>query len=269
MNRMDVLTSTDRLTDTRRWNVLDANVEDHHDTTMYMYLDSSHSVAAVAYWLQIRPHCYGMTMLTMYPGSSHISIRTHDSTVPYSLCLHDESTKIIDFSREFDTPSSSNLTSAKDSLDFFASWKRLVEYGYRERLSSMNKAQEIIEVLRLTNLGAAASRIDYLNSLDDDDPDEAPIQVDSLRHLALFLIEERSLQEPRIGVSPDGLMQIEWRLEYDGILAMQFLGAGQIQFAAIAGNVSKDMTRERLNGTLQKADMMEAIHPFLLGIQSQ
>ena len=133
----------------------------------------------------------------------------------------------------------------------------------------MNKAQEIIEVLRLTNLGAAASRIDYLNSLDDDDPDEAPIQVDSLRHLALFLIEERSLQEPRIGVSPDGLMQIEWRLEHDGILAMQFLGAGQIQFAAIAGNVSKDMTRERLNGTLQKADMMEAIHPFLLGIQSQ
>lgn len=133
----------------------------------------------------------------------------------------------------------------------------------------MNDIQEIIEALRLMDLSAAANRIDYLDSLNDGDPDEAPIQVDSLRHLALFLIEERSLKEPRIGVSSDGLMQIEWRLENDGILAMQFLSVGQIQFAAIAGNMSKDMTREQLGGTLQKADMMNVIRPFLPGIQSQ
>lgn len=133
----------------------------------------------------------------------------------------------------------------------------------------MNETQEIIEALRRMDLGAAANRIDYLDSLNDGDPDEAPIQVASLRCLALFLIEERSLKEPRIGVSSDGLMQIEWRLENDGILAMQFLSVGQIQFAAIAGNMSKDMTREQLSGTLQKADMMNAIRPFLPGIQSQ
>ena len=133
----------------------------------------------------------------------------------------------------------------------------------------MNETQEIIEALRRMDLGAAAHRIDYLVSLDDDDPDEAPIQVASLRCLALFLIEERSLKEPGIGVSSDGLMQIEWRLEPDGLLAMQFLGAGQIQFAAMAGNVSKDIRREQLSGTLQKADMMNVIRPFLPGIQSQ
>ena len=133
----------------------------------------------------------------------------------------------------------------------------------------MNDTQEIIEALRLADLGAIADRIDYLDRLDDDDPDEAPIQVDSLRRLASFLIEERALKKPRIGVSADGLMQIEWDLENDGILAMQFLSAGQIQFAAIAGSVSQDITREHLSGTLQKADMMNVIRPLLLGIQSQ
>ena len=132
----------------------------------------------------------------------------------------------------------------------------------------MNDTQEIIEALRLADLGAIADRIDYLNRLDDDDPDEAPIQVDSLRRLASFLIEERALKKPRIGVSADGLMQIEWYLEHDGILAMQFLSAGPIQFAAIVGNVSQEITREHLSGTLQKADMMNAIRPLLPGIQS-
>lgn len=131
----------------------------------------------------------------------------------------------------------------------------------------MNDTQEIIEALRLADLGAIADRIDYLDSLDDDDPDEAPIQVDSLRRLASFLIEERALKKPRIGVSADGSMQIEWYLENDGILAMQFLSAGQIQFAAVA--VSQDITREHLSGTLPKADMMNAIRPLLLEIQSQ
>lgn len=133
----------------------------------------------------------------------------------------------------------------------------------------MNDTQEIIEALRLADLGAIADRIDYLDRLDDDDPDEAPIQVDSLRRLASFLIEERALKKPRIGVSSDGSMQIEWDLENDGILAMQFLSAGPIQFAAIAGDVSQNITREHLSGTLQKADMMSVIRPLLLGIQSR
>ena len=57
--------------------------------------------------------------------------------------------------------------------------------------------------------------------------------IDSLKALVGFLTTERSLPDPEIGISPDGLAQIEWRIPANGIVAMEFLPTGLIRFAAV------------------------------------
>lgn len=97
------------------------------------------------------------------------------------------------------------------------------------------RASEIVAELETHGLCAAAERISYLLSLDDDDPDEAPIDRRSLRALADLLMSGPRLSRPRIGVGPDGLMHAEWATPTDGLLAMEFLPDGVIRFSGAFG----------------------------------
>lgn len=146
--------------------------------------------------------------------------------------------------------------------------KRLAESLLIGWLADALKHEEILVVLRLQGLTDAASRISYLQLVASDDPNEAPIDLESLRDLARFLIAERQLRPPRIAVSNDGMMQIEWRFEDSGILAMKFLTNGQIQFVGIAGEAKGEFKRENISGTYQRDDMMRALRPFLAGLHS-
>ena len=127
----------------------------------------------------------------------------------------------------------------------------------------MADAEMIIEELRKSGLIAVADRLCCLQQLAVDDPDERPMDVDSLRELAAFLLSERRLPHPQIGVSPDGLAQAEWRLpgtagdlKGGGILALEFLHSGLIRFAGLSAGL-------KVNGTLSKADTLQAVKPFI------
>ena len=86
--------------------------------------------------------------------------------------------------------------------------------------------------------------------------------LESLQAMALFLMSERQLAAPQIGVTPDRLAQIEWRFPTNGILAMEFLSSGLIRFAAISAPAQRGVERLSVNGTLHKAAVLEAIRPF-------
>ena len=132
----------------------------------------------------------------------------------------------------------------------------------------MTDAELIIEELRKSGLSAVADRLSWLRQLAADDPDERPMDADSLRRLAAFLVSERRLPHPQIGVSPDGLVQAEWRLpgtagdaEGGGILALEFLRSGLIQFAGLSAGL-------RVSGTLSKAKVLQAVQPFIALLSS-
>ena len=120
----------------------------------------------------------------------------------------------------------------------------------------------IIASLRRAGLGMAADRLDYLQSLVEDDPNEPSIALESLRQMALFLMSERQLGDPQIGVSPDGLMGAQWRTDNDDIVAMEFLADGLIRFAAISGLTAGDLERQRVSGILGKCETLQAVRPF-------
>ena len=139
--------------------------------------------------------------------------------------------------------------------------------AWRPQIADASTHKEIIAVLRLFGLDVAANRLVYLCSLADDDPDEPRIEIESLRAMALFIMSERHLLDPRIGVTPDGLIQIEWRIPDNGVLAMVFLSSGLIRFAAVSGPYRPENDRWSVNGTLPKNGTLSAVEPFTAGIR--
>ena len=134
--------------------------------------------------------------------------------------------------------------------------------AWQPQIESASTHEEIIAVLRSFGLDAITDRLNYLRQLVEDDPDEPSMALESLRAMALFLMSERQLAAPQIGVTPDGLAQIEWRFPTNGILAMEFLSSGLIRFAAISASAQRGVERLSVNGTLHKDAALEAVRPF-------
>ncbi len=134
--------------------------------------------------------------------------------------------------------------------------------AWQPQIESASTHEAITAVFRSFGLDAIADRLNYLRQLVEDDPDESPMAIESLRAMALFLMSERQLAAPQIGVTPDGLAQIEWRFPTNGILAMEFLSSGLIRFAAISAPARPGVERLSVNGTLPKDAALEAIRPF-------
>ena len=157
-------------------------------------------------------------------------------------------------------PSSPILTNDRNNR---GSRRHISDSLLKWHLSGTNKYEDFVGILRLKGLDAAADRLSYLQRVTESEPGEPSIQIGSMRCLAQFLITERRLHPPRIGVNPGGLLQVEWRPEAGGILAMWFLQDGNIQFAAAAEEVRPGSERERVSGVLPKDEMMEAVRPFI------
>ena len=133
--------------------------------------------------------------------------------------------------------------------------------GLIHRIIAATRPEEIIAALRLLGIRGIAERLRYLHDVSlDGDPDEPPMALDSLRELALFFATERPWNDPEIGISPDGLLQAEWRVG-GGILAMKFLPGGFIQFAAVS-RLAGHHPPLRVHGTLPKDQAMGALQAF-------
>ena len=133
-----------------------------------------------------------------------------------------------------------------------------------------SEPEQLEAILLEHGLVPVVGRLRHLRQLAGDDPDEPSMKVDSLRELARYLLSKRWLPHPQIGVSPDGIALAEWVIPDGtgdkaggGILAMEFLSSGFIRFAAISSQSAKGATqRMRVNGTLPKAEAVQALQPF-------
>ena len=122
---------------------------------------------------------------------------------------------------------------------------------------------EMTQALRQSGLEESADRLGYLQRLADEDPDEEPIAIASLRHLTSFLMDERHLGQPEIGVSPHGVALAQWRVIGNGVLAVEFLDSGLIRFAGTSGPGSQDGESLRVSGTLPRTKALQAIQSLL------
>ena len=169
----------------------------------------------------------------------------------------------------------SDLTTAVVSRLNVALGRHYQEHGAEsvavKTLQDTSQPEEIIAMLRRSGLAGVADRLGYLRQLEheQEDADDLPLALDSLRELARFLMDERWLPEPEIGVSGDGLAHAEWRFPEipattggNGILVMEFLCSGRVRFAAIAKRTEAKQEPSRIDGTLSKVEALRAVRSF-------
>ena len=121
----------------------------------------------------------------------------------------------------------------------------------------------IIAVVELAGRSGVADRLVYLRGLDADDPGEPPMDLESLRAFAAFLLREPGLPDPEVGVNAVGFVQVEWDLPAGGLVAMEFLRGGMIRFAAAAGPLELGPARPRVSGTLPTDEALAELAPFI------
>lgn len=127
----------------------------------------------------------------------------------------------------------------------------------------------IIEVVRRLKHEAVADRLDYLIELEVEEPDEEPMDIDSLRAAVRFLLRDPQMPRPGIGVGPDGMIGFDWRLRPKGIVALSFGVADLVEYAAIVPDPSDRDDYQRFSGALQSADVLNLIMPLLSQVDAQ
>lgn len=144
---------------------------------------------------------------------------------------------------------------------------------WEAELADASTESAIMGILQTEGRSAVANRIRYLYDLAEDDEEEQPIHIDSLRHLALFLLVNARLVDPEIGTSPDGLAHAEWTLPDlslerggNGLIAMEFQPSGRIRFGALSAPYRPGVERLTVHGTLPAMETLEAIRMFTVGI---
>ena len=138
------------------------------------------------------------------------------------------------------------------------------EIDHHSQIADAATADEVIEALDAFGLDKVAERLRYLRSLDDDlVNDEQPMNLESLRALATLLIERPELPKPGIGVSDDGMLQIEWNILPAGLLAMVFRPPDLIDFAAVTGPPDATMDHPGADGSATRDETLVALEPFM------
>ncbi len=135
----------------------------------------------------------------------------------------------------------------------------------RETIAGASEPEAIIGALRQSGHTEIADRLIYLQQEVEDDPDELPIDLESLRSLALFLLEDDGwgLPDPWICVAPNGFIQIEWRFQPNGILAMVFPPSDSIQLVVLGASSSDEDERLNIRGTMPRGAALKMAQIFI------
>ena len=136
-------------------------------------------------------------------------------------------------------------------------------------LETVTTCRQITDLLRIFGRHGAADRIDYLETLSDEDPDEPILDFESLRTLASFVLSERHVPEPEIGLTPRGFAVGQWRIPPDGILVMEFHPHAWIRYVGIGCKPHGTEPRQRISRTQQKHKAIRAVQEFTRSLETQ
>ncbi len=143
---------------------------------------------------------------------------------------------------------------------------------WRRSISNSNSVEEIITVLRSAGLTTIAKRLTDLKEITDEESDGNPINIESLRIAARFImeniIENTWMPNPEITVSYEGLIYLRLQSGLKDTLGMKFLPSTSIRFTAIMHNPSLNSKRWSVSGFMSSDDMLRTVKPFIDKLQS-
>lgn len=101
------------------------------------------------------------------------------------------------------------------------------------RINEASRHEQIFAVLDQARCFDIVKQLRYLHGFTIDDPKDLPMDLKSLKHLAIFFISDGiTLPDPAIGISPYELLQAEWHCSQSSAV-MKFLANGNILYAGV------------------------------------
>ena len=145
--------------------------------------------------------------------------------------------------------------------------------AYIDYVSAAESEVDLLVYLREKGRQPIADRIEEFLALLAEESDEAPIAIDSLRSLVIFVFMTPHLRMPIVGSDREGLMELEWHLADDGdpdsfwgrgngVVSLKFLTSGLIQYVALSGPHQKGVERLRKQGESTKEYMLRSLGEF-------
>jgi len=130
-------------------------------------------------------------------------------------------------------------------------------------IQSCNTREEIAAAINSPWLVSVSGRLSQLFEFEEDEPDNPAMEIESLRNMALFLLNQPSPTIPEISTSPDGLASCEWQLDQGGILAIEFLSHDMVRYAGVSGKTDDHGQRERISGFETRKHARTRVESFL------
>ena len=138
---------------------------------------------------------------------------------------------------------------------------------------AVDERKVLLDRLAVMGRKDVANRIQQYLDIVDDEPDEPPVAIESLRSVVSFIVQQPKLTPPIVGSDPQGLMELEWHLKDNGdpnsvwgrgngVVSMKFLGSGKIQYVALSGPYRPDAEREETQGESTKEEIMDSVGVF-------
>jgi len=107
------------------------------------------------------------------------------------------------------------------------------QHEFFSTVEEASRHEEIFSVLNQAQCFKIVKQLKFLNDLTDEDPDELPMDFESLKMLAVFFVRYgKYLPEPAIGISSYELLQAEWHCKRSSAV-MKFLPDGTILYAGV------------------------------------
>ena len=140
-------------------------------------------------------------------------------------------------------------------------------------LSAVESDVELVDYLSDKGNQAVAERVKAYLDLLAEEPEDAPIVIESLQSLVEFIVMTPDLVIPIVGSDREGLMELEWHLadtgdpasfwgRGNGVVSLKFLRSGLIQYVALSGPHQKGVERLRKQGESTKEFMLSSLGEF-------
>ena len=105
--------------------------------------------------------------------------------------------------------------------------------AWQTRLENATTIDDIILVIKCFGRTPIANRLHYLYDLPTDEPNQKPMNLESLKGFALFIMNNTHLPYPDITLNPDGCITVEWYAVDHSTLILEFLSSELVEYLAV------------------------------------
>ena len=131
--------------------------------------------------------------------------------------------------------------------------------AWKKQLKSASTIKNVILNLKIFGKSSIADRLSYLYDIPVDEPYQKPIDLESIKGFALFIMDNVHLSYPDIVVNPDGRIVVEWRLEGRGTLIFEFLSSAHVEYLEVYHEHESASQRQYASGVSLIDNIMDIV----------